>query len=68
MLGDRIFVTNQRAVTSVLQVSPKGMKLLAQNKLGDESLSSPSICGNRIYLRSAKTSPERQEYLWAIGD
>lgn len=68
MLGDRIFVTNQRAVTSVLQVSPKGMKLIAQNKLGDESLSSPSICGNRIYLRSAKTSPERQEYLWAIGD
>ncbi|MFM9080701.1 MAG: PQQ-binding-like beta-propeller repeat protein, partial [Opitutaceae bacterium] len=68
MLGDRIFITNQRAVTSVLQVSPKGMKLIAQNKLGDESLSSPSNCGNRIYLRAAKTSPERQEFLWAIGD
>jgi len=44
------------------------MKVIAQNKLGDESLSSPSICGNRIYLRAAKTGPERQEYLWAIGD
>ncbi len=68
MLGNRIFVTNQRAVTSVLEVSPQGMKVIAQNKLGDESLSSPSICGNRIYLRAAKTGPERQEYLWAIGD
>ncbi len=68
MLGNRIFVTNLQANTSVVEVSPSGHKVLAQNKLGDESLSSPSICGNRIYLRFATSAPVRQEYLAAIGE
>jgi hypothetical protein len=43
-------------------------KLLSQNQLGDEALASPAICGNRIYLRSAKKGDVRQEYLWCIGE
>jgi hypothetical protein len=42
-------------------------KLVAQNKLGDEALASPAICGNRVYLRSAKKGGNRQEYLWCVG-
>lgn len=68
MLGDRIFITNLQSTTSVIQVSPTGSKLLSQNRLGDESLSSPSICGNRIYLRYAKNSDSRQEFISAIGE
>lgn len=68
MLGDRVYVTNLRGVTFVVEVTPAGAKVLAQNKLGDEALTSPAIAGGRIYLRSAKSSPERQDYLWCIGE
>jgi outer membrane protein assembly factor BamB len=68
LLKNRIFITNLQASTSIVEVSPSGCKVLSQNKLGDESLSSPSICGNRIYLRFATTSPARQEYIAAVGE
>ncbi len=68
MLGNVIYVTNQRAVTSVFEATPQGFRLIAQNKLGDETLASPAICGNRIYLRSAKSGEPRQEFLWCIGE
>lgn len=68
MVGSLIYATSLRGVTSVFEATPKHFKLLAQNKLGDEALASPAICGNRIYLRSAKTDAGRQEYLWCIGE
>jgi outer membrane protein assembly factor BamB len=68
MVGDRVYVTNLRGVTFVVEVSPAGAKVLAQNKLGDEALASPSIAGGRIYLRAAKTAPDRQDFLWCIGE
>ena len=68
MLDDLIFITNLQANTSIVKVSPSGHKLIAQNKLGDESLSSPTICGNRIYLRFAKNGASRQEFIAAIGE
>lgn len=68
MLNDLIFITNLQANTSVIKVAPTGPKLLSQNKLGDESLSSPTICGNKIYLRFAKNGSSRQEFIAAIGD
>jgi outer membrane protein assembly factor BamB len=67
MLGDRVYVTNLRGVTFVVEVSPAGAKVLAQNKVGDEALASPAIAGGRVYLRAAKMTPERQDYLWCIG-
>jgi outer membrane protein assembly factor BamB len=68
MLGNRIYITSMGGVTSVFEATPQGGKLLAQNRLGDESFSTPSICGNRIYLRSAKKGEPRQEFLWCIGE
>ena len=67
MVGSRIYSTNQHGITSVFEATPTAFKLLAQNPLGDESFSSPSICGDRIYLRSAKKGEPRQEFLWCIG-
>lgn len=67
MVGNRIYVTNLRGVTSVFEATPAHFKLLAQNQLGQEALASPAICGNRIYLRHATTGESRQEYLWCIG-
>jgi hypothetical protein len=68
MVGNRIYATSQRGMTSVFEASPKHFKLLAQNQLGDEAFASPAICGNRIYLRSARKAEPRQEYLWCIGE
>jgi outer membrane protein assembly factor BamB len=67
MVGGRIYVTILRGVTSVVEVSPKGMTLLAQNQLGDESLSTPAICDGQIFLRHAKKGAPRQEFLWCVG-
>jgi outer membrane protein assembly factor BamB len=68
MSGSRIYVTSKEGVTSVFEATPEKFTLLGQNALGDESYSSPAICDSRIYLRSAKTNPSRQEYLWCVGE
>jgi outer membrane protein assembly factor BamB len=68
MADSRIYVTSKSGVTSVFEATPETFALLGQNPLGDESFSTPAICGNRIYLRSAKTQPIRQEFLWCVGE
>lgn len=69
MLGNRIYVTSLKGVTSVFEATPEKFQMLEQNKLGDEALATPAICGNRIYLRHAKKEgANRQEHLWCIGE
>lgn len=68
MADSRIYITSKGGVTSVFEATPEKFTLLGQNQLGDESFSTPAICDNRIYLRSAKTSPTRQEFLWCVGE
>lgn len=68
MVGNRIYATSLRGVTSVFEATPGHFKLLAQSQLGDEAFASPAICGSRIYLRSAKKGASRQEYLWCVGE
>lgn len=68
MADSRIYITSKSGVTSVFEATPEKFTLLSQNALGDESFSTPAICDNRIYLRSAKTGPTRQEYLWCVGE
>jgi outer membrane protein assembly factor BamB len=68
MVGSRVYVTSKGGVTSVFEATPEKFTLLGQNPLGDESYSTPAICDNRIYLRSARTTPSRQEYLWCVGE
>lgn len=68
MMDSLVYVTSKGGTTSVFEATPEKFTLLAQNKLGDESFSTPAICGNRIYLRSAKLGESRQEFLWCIGE
>ncbi len=68
MADFRIYATSKGGVTSVFEATPEKFTLLGQNQLGDECFSTPAICDNRIFLRSAKTSPTRQEYLWCVGE
>lgn len=68
MADSRIYVTSKGGVTSVFEATPTKFTMLGQNPLGDECFSTPAICDNRIFIRAAKTSPTRQEFLWCVGE
>lgn len=68
MVGNRIYATNVRGKSYVFEATPKSFKILSENQLGNESYSSPSICGDSIYLRAATKGETRQEYLYCIGE
>ena len=55
----KIYVTNEDGVTSVVKAGPV-FEVLAENPLGDYSLSSPAISGGQIFIRTATN-------LYAIG-
>ena len=39
------------------------------NKLGDEMLATPTICGNQLFMRVAhRKDDQRQEVLYCIGE
>ena len=69
-IGDYTLVRliGRGGMSSVFEVTPTRFRMIAQNQLGDESFSSPAICGSRVYLRGAKKGPTRQEYLWCVGE
>ena len=55
----KIYITDEDGVTTVLQSGPK-FALLAENDLGDYTLSSPAISEGQIFVRTAS-------FLYAIG-
>jgi outer membrane protein assembly factor BamB len=55
----KIYVTDEDGVTSVVRAGPKFEKL-AENDLGDYTLSSPAISEGQIFIRTDK-------FLYAIG-
>ena len=55
----RIYVTDEDGVTTVVQAGPK-FALLAENDLGDYTLSSPAISDGQIFIRT-------EAALYAIG-
>jgi outer membrane protein assembly factor BamB len=55
----RIYMTDEDGVTSVIQAGPK-FALLAENDLGDYTLSSPAISDGQIFVRTAS-------FLYAVG-
>ena len=55
----RIYVTNEEGLTTVVQAGPK-FAVLAENDLGEYTLSSPSVSDGQIFIRTDKA-------LYAIG-
>ena len=55
----KIYITDEDGVTSVVQAGPKFV-LLAENDLGDYTLSSPAVSEGQIFVRTAS-------FLYAIG-
>ena len=68
LLGDRIYASSEAGETHVFRASPDGFESLAVNRLGDESWATPTICGDRIYMRVVTgTGDMRKEKLVCIG-
>jgi outer membrane protein assembly factor BamB len=55
----KIYVTNEDGLTSVVRAGPK-FEILAENDLGEYTLSSPSVSNGQIFIRTDKA-------LYAIG-
>ena len=69
MVRNRIYATNEEATTYVFDVSPQAFKLIATNRLGEESLSTPAISQGEIFLRYAVyDGVKRLEYLACVAE
>lgn len=68
LVGDNIFQSVESGKTFVFKANPQKFESVAENQLGSEAFPTPTICGNRIYIRTATgRGPARQEYLYCIG-
>jgi outer membrane protein assembly factor BamB len=59
LADDKLYVTNEEGLTTVLKAGPK-FEVLAENNLNDYTLSSPAISDGQIFMRTA-------QYLYCIG-
>jgi outer membrane protein assembly factor BamB len=68
LVGDKLYAVNEDGKSFIYKAIPERFELIAQNKLGDEAMSSPAICGGQIFLRIAdKSDAQRQEWLYCLG-
>ena len=69
LVGDRIYAFNEAGEGFVFGAKRDGFELLAKNQLGEETLSTPVVCGPKIYYRcTIPVDGKRQEYLICIGE
>ena len=68
LVGDLIFATNEAGRTFVFKANPDAFELVAENQLGEDIIATPTICGDRIYMRVAtQNQGQRQEMLYCLG-
>jgi outer membrane protein assembly factor BamB len=69
LVGEQLFATNEAGRTFIFRATPDAFHLIAENQLGEQVLSTPAICGNRIYLRvAASANGRREETLYCLGE
>ncbi len=68
LVGDTIYATNENGETFVYRADPNKFEQIAMNKLGDQAIASPTICGSRIYMRVVEQADgRRQEMLYCLA-
>ena len=68
LVGDDIFATDESGRTVIFKASPKSFSKVAENQLAEEVFATPTICGDRIYMRAASTvDGQRREALYCLG-
>ncbi len=53
LVGNMIYAVNEAGELTVFKADPEGLEVISKNKVGDEVLATPTICGGRVYLRVA---------------
>lgn len=68
LAGERLLATNESGLTYVFKATPEEPEVEARNQLGNEVLTTPAVCGGRLYHRVAvREKGKRQEWLYCIG-
>jgi outer membrane protein assembly factor BamB len=68
LVGQNLYVTDESGKTFIFKANPAAFELIGVNRLGDEVLATPAICGGRIYMRVAtQMDGKRQEMLYCLG-
>ena len=69
LVGDVIHAVSESGDYFLFKADPAKFEVLAKHKVGDETLASPSICGDAIYLRVATfEGTKRNERLVCFGE
>lgn len=69
LVGDNIFVANEKGTMFVFRASPDRFQAVAKNQLGNESFASPAVADHVMYLRVAHgRRNQRQEVLYAVAE
>jgi outer membrane protein assembly factor BamB len=68
LVGNQIFATNEVGETFIFRANPQEFEEVAVNKLGDQVMATPTICGGQIFMRVAhdQEGPYR-EVLYCLG-
>jgi len=68
LVGDRIYAINEAGEATVYLAVPTEFQVIETNRLGSEMFATPSICGDKIFIRSAAVSNgHREETLFCLG-
>ena len=68
LVGEHLFATNEEGKTFVFKPGRDSIEIVSENQLGDEVFATPTICGDRIYMRVATHKKgQRQESLYCLG-
>jgi len=69
LVGDTVYAINETGHCFVFKAQPEKFELVAENRVGEDCFSTPTICGGRIYVRSAEQDGDvRREFLYCIGE
>lgn len=69
LVGDRIYVTNEKGTTFIYRASPAGYEKLAENVLKGNVYSTPTFADGRIYYRLARQEQgKHKEYLYCLSE
>ncbi|CAN5185392.1 PQQ-binding-like beta-propeller repeat protein [soil metagenome] len=68
LVGDHFYSADEEGQFSVFAADPQHFEVIAQNQLGDETLSTPAICDSQIFARVVeKDANSRQEKLYCLA-
>ncbi len=63
-----IYATNDRGRTFVIEATPTGCQVVAENQLGSDAYASPAVSNGQLFLRIGTSRPGgRQEELVCLG-